>query len=184
VPKTIKIETEHLVLRDFHPGEWKYIHEYASNPLVVRYLPFGPNTLTQTRAYARKILATKRERIRKDFPLAVFSKKEGRIVGGCRLNCQGSTRRDAGLGYVLIRRYWGKGYATEASKALIHFGFSKLKLHRIWATCDVKNAASARVLEKVGMKREGRLHRNVFQNGRWRDSYLYAILEKKSGKAR
>ncbi len=175
--KTTWIETKRLILRDFAPGEWKFMHEYASDPEVVRYVPFGPNTVSQTKAYAKKVLATHRPKTRKDFPTAIFLKGENRIIGACRLNCLNSTQMDAGLGYVLNRRYWGYGYATEAAMALIHFGFSKLKLHRIWATCDTRNRASARVLEKAGMKREGLLRKNVFQKGAWRDSYLYAILE-------
>lgn len=177
--KLLRIETKRLILRDFTPGDWKTIHEYSSDPKVVRFVPFGPNGLAQARAYHRYLLSIQREKPRKDFCFLIFSKTEDRPVGGCRLNSKGFAHQDASLGYVLIRRHWGKGYATEAAKALIYFGFSKLKLHRIWATCDARNKTSARVLEKAGMKKEGLLRRNVFQKGRWRDSYLFAILERK-----
>lgn len=176
--KLLQIETKRLVLKDFAPGDWKTIHDYSSDPKVVRFVPFGPNSLAQAKAYHRLLLRVRREKPREDFCFLIFSKTEGLPVGGCRLNSKGSVHKDASLGYVLIRRHWGKGYATEAAKALIHFGFSKLKLHRIWATCDTRNKASARVLEKAGMKREGLLHRNVFQKGKWRDSYLFAIIKK------
>lgn len=178
--KAVLIETKRLILRDFVRDDWKTIHEYGSDPKVVRYVPFGPNNPAQSKAYLRKLLSLKRARSRKDFCLLIFSKREGRAVGGCRLNSQGFVHRDASLGYALIRRHWGKGYATEAARAFIQFGFSKLKLHRIWATCDTRNKVSARVLEKAGMKREGILRKNVFQKGAWRDSYLYALLEKGS----
>ena len=69
------------------------------------------------------------------------------------------------------------GYATEASEALLAFGFDKLELHRVIATCDVGNASSARVLEKIGMRREAQFREDAWIRGVWRDSYLYAILE-------
>jgi len=175
-----RIETQRLILRDFTPADWEYVHEYGSDPRVVRYVPFGPNSLAQSKAYTWHLLKLKRKKPRKDICLLIHSKEEGCPVGGCRLNAEGSIHQDAGLGYVLIHRYWGKGYATEAAKALIQYGFSKMRLHRIWATCDIRNKVSARVLEKAGMKREGLLRKNVFQKGQWRDSYLYAILEPKT----
>jgi hypothetical protein len=73
--------------------------------------------------------------------------------------------------------FWGKGYATETANALVDFGFDKLNLHRVFATCDPANTASAHVLEKIGMKREGRMREHMWARGKWRDSLLYAILE-------
>ncbi len=82
-----------------------------------------------------------------------------------------------GLVTVFSRGFWEKGYATEASRALMDFGFAELGLHRIFATCDPANTASAHVLEKLGMKREGRLREHKWSKGKWRDSFLYAMLE-------
>jgi len=73
--------------------------------------------------------------------------------------------------------YWSRGIGTEAAGALIRFGFEKLGLHRIIAKCDPMNMASWRVMEKTGMRREGRLRENVKIRGEWRDSLLYSILE-------
>jgi len=140
-------------------------------------MPWGPNNLTQTHAFLRQVRGWSRQKPRRKFDIAVNLKRGQKLIGACGIRIQDPVLRTADMGYVLNRGYWGKGYATEAAKALIHFGFSKLKFHRIWATCDVQNKASARVLEKAGMKREGLLRKNVFQKGAWRDSYLYAILE-------
>ncbi|MGP4076749.1 GNAT family N-acetyltransferase [Halobacillus sp. K22] len=70
-----------------------------------------------------------------------------------------------------------KNLATELAGMLIEYGFVKHHLHRIYATCDVRNVASSRVLEKNAMKKEGRLHENLRVKNRWRDSFVYAILE-------
>ena len=86
-------------------------------------------------------------------------------------------------GYMFIHCLWvvgkskGQGYATEAARALVSFGFGTLRLHRVFATCDVRNVASARVLEKVGMRREGHCRGDKWVRGQWRDSYIYAMLE-------
>ncbi len=172
-----RIETKRLILRDFVAADWKAAHVYGSDPKVVQFMPWGPNSTSQTRAYIRRVLRLGGEKPRTKFELAVVLKPEDRLIGGCGIRIQNPAFMEGDLGYVFNRLYWGKGYATEAAKALVHFGFSKLKLHRIWATCDPLNKASARVLAKTGMKREGLLRRNVFQKGAWRDSYLYAVLE-------
>jgi RimJ/RimL family protein N-acetyltransferase len=177
--KSLEIETKRLILRDFVPGDWKAAYEYGSDPIVVRFMPWGPNSISQTKAFIRRVSQASRKRPRTKFEFAVILKSENRLIGGCGIRIQNIKFREADMGYCFNPRFWGKGYATEAAKAVIHFGFSKLKLHRIWATCDPHNKASTRVLEKAGMKREGLLRQNVFQKGAWRDSYLYAILEKK-----
>ena len=177
--KPIKIETERLILRDFVPGDWKAAHEYGSDPEVVRFMPWGPNSPAQTKSYIRRVMGWACQKHRSKFELAVILKSEGKLIGGCGIRIQEPVLRTGDMGYCFNRNYWGKGYATEASKALIQFGFSELRMHRIWATCDTPNRASARVLEKVGMKREGHFRQDVLQKGVWRDSYFYAILERK-----
>lgn len=73
--------------------------------------------------------------------------------------------------------YWGLGYASEAARAMLAFGFNEIELHRIWAQCNAENQASWRVLEKLGMRLEGRLRQDDFFKGRWWDDLIYAILE-------
>jgi len=180
--KPIKIETKRLILRDFVPADWLAAHQWGSDPQVVRFMPWGPNSSAQTKAYVRLVRRLSRLKPRTKFELGVVLKSENRLIGGCGIRIQNQVFMEGDLGYVFHRSYWGRGYATEATKAIIDFGFSKLKMHRIWATCDPSNKASARVLEKAGMKREGLLRKNVLQKGAWRDSYLYAILEKKRPK--
>ena len=81
------------------------------------------------------------------------------------------------MGYEFNPDYWGRGYATEAAREMLRFGFEELQLHRITAGCIADNAASAHVLEKIGMKLEGRLREKEFFKGRWWDHLWYEILE-------
>ena len=78
--------------------------------------------------------------------------------------------------YLIRPENWGKGIATEAVKQLLDLGFGELGLHRIWATCLPENPASERVLEKVGMRKEGFLVKNLKIHGVWKSSFLYAML--------
>jgi RimJ/RimL family protein N-acetyltransferase len=80
------------------------------------------------------------------------------------------------LGYCFARSAWGKGYATEAARLIISHGFHSLGIHRIWARCDSENEASLRVLEKLGMRREGLAKHDCQIRGEWRNTYLYAVL--------
>ena len=80
------------------------------------------------------------------------------------------------FGFVLHKHYWGFGIATEAAQAVVRFGFEQLGLHRVVAECFVEQVASARIFEKLGMRREGHFRKNALKAGIWRDTYLYAVL--------
>ena len=109
--------------------------------------------------------------------LAAHSRASSRVIGTVSITITRQSHREGEVGYVFHPDYWGHGYATEATLRLLAFGFGELKLHRIYATCDPKNRASTRVLEKAGMRYEGHLRDHLIQRGAWRDSLLYAILE-------
>ena len=93
-----------------------------------------------------------------------------RLVGACDLTCENEHEGD--LGFIFAKDVWGAGYATEAARAMVRAGFEELGLTRIFATCDVANGASARVLEKAGLTRAATLHRHKYALGRWWTSYL------------
>jgi ribosomal-protein-alanine N-acetyltransferase len=105
---------------------------------------------------------------RNNYTLAIVVRNENKLIGGCSIDVSNPVNREGWIGYCLNRRFWGKGYATETAGALVDFGFDKLGLHRIFATCDSANTASAHVLEKVGMKREGRIREHTWakENGK------------------
>lgn len=175
--KHLLLTTKHLVLREFDELDWQAVHEYASDPEVVRYVKFGPNTKKETQDFVRRAIASQQEQPCRDYQFAVVLKTEEQLIGGCGINISNPDHREGWIGYCFNRHFWGQGYATEAAKVLLTFGFNQLKLHRIFATCDPKNIASKCVLEKIGMQREGLLREHEWVKGIWRDSFLYAILE-------
>jgi len=173
-----ELRTDRLLLRAFAEDDWRAVHEYACDPEVVRYMPWGPNTEEQTREFNRLRLQAQEAPDGSEHCFAVVLRAEGRLIGGCNITLSDNPdNREAWIGYCLNRRYWGQGYGTEVARALIAFGFGSLGLHRIFATCDPRNIGSWRVMEKVGMQREGRLRGHKWQRGQWRDSFLYGTLE-------
>ena len=102
-------------------------------------------------------------------------RKTSRVVGLCGLVLNGSEDQ-AEVWYLLAPSDWGRGFVTEAVRALVEHAFRDLGLHRVWASCLPANPASARVLEKLTFRREGLLRKNLRIQGIWNDSFLYALL--------
>ncbi len=173
----LPIETERLLLREIRPTDEDDVHEYASDPCVSRFDSWGPNTREKTHEVVTRWLKLQEEWPRDEINLAVELRREHKRIGTMRLHVKDHEKSSVYIGYVFNRRYWNQGYATEAARALLDSAFKVLSLHRIWATCDTRNIASWRVMEKLGMRREAHFVKDAFQKGEWRDSYLYAILD-------
>ena len=171
------LTTERLLLREFEESDWETLLAYQSDPLYLQYNPWTSRTEEDVRHFVQTFISWREEQPRNKFQLAIVLPAEGRLIGNCGIRMRSSYAMDADIGYELDCRYWGNGYATEAAHALLTFGFSELRVHRIWAHCVAENVASAHVLEKVGMQREGRLRENEWMKGRWWDTLLYAVLE-------
>ncbi len=170
------LRLDRLRLREWREDDWVQAHVYASDPEVVRYLDWGPNTEDETRAFIRDTMHARQASPRLHYDLAVALAESDEVIGGCRIWIESAEHREASIGYSLARTQWGHGYATELARGLLRVGFESLGLHRIWAIVEPENVVSARVLEKLGMQREGRLRDHRYAKGRWRDSVLYAIL--------
>jgi ribosomal-protein-alanine N-acetyltransferase len=181
--KPVRLETERLVLREVELDDAAEMQLYAGDPEVCRFMIWGPNTAEQTRAFCASQLDVQRARDRRDFELAVIEKASGELVGGVGLRVRNTVQREGDVGYVLRRDRWGRGLVPEAVTAALRFGFGVLGLHRIWATADARNVQSTRVMEKVGMRREGLMVRNLYLKGAFRDTVLYALLEDEFWKA-
>ena len=107
-------------------------------------------------------------------PWAMVNRR-GTFIGFVRLS-NIYYRSRAELAYWVAKRNWNKGFMTEAVEAVIAFGFEQLRLHRIYATADVDNVGSQRVLAKVGFRKEGVLRKHGRLAGEWRDSIMYGLL--------
>ncbi|MDP3746958.1 MAG: GNAT family protein [Phenylobacterium sp.] len=168
------IRTKRLLLRDVRADDFDAIHDYATDEAVARFMDWGPNTIDQTREALDRWLVAQAEAVRLVLNFAVVVADEDRLIGSIRMAYQG--QQNADIGYSLHSAYWRQGYGAEAAGAMLELGFERFGLHRIWATCDVANAGSYGVMEKIGMRREGTFLQDVQVKGRWRDTHLYAVL--------
>ncbi|MBO4562111.1 MAG: GNAT family N-acetyltransferase [Clostridia bacterium] len=178
---SVVFETERLYLREFVREDAPAVFEYAGNIENTGFLPFSPEPYEDVLAFIERKLADQIESPRRKYDLAICLKETDEMIGSMSLILS-EDKRQAELGYLLNMRHWHKGYATEAAKGFLRFGFLGLDLHRIHARCDDRNAASYGVMERIGMRREAHFIKNeyttVFAKKGWRSTYYYAILQK------
>ncbi|CAG9623625.1 GNAT family N-acetyltransferase [Sutcliffiella rhizosphaerae] len=174
-PNIIFLSNEIVSLREFTEADWIDVHKYASQYIVCKYQPWGPNTEEDSQVFVNQIIRDASSAERTRFAFAVLYNEK--MIGSGEINIRDFTNKVGEVAYIVNPDYWGKGIATDIAKLLINFGFKKLNLHRIYATCDPRNVGSAKVLEKVGMIKEGRIRENLLIKDGWRDSLLYSVLE-------
>jgi RimJ/RimL family protein N-acetyltransferase len=160
-------------LRDFLPTDLPAIHAYASDPEVTQFMFYGPRDAADTSAYLQRMLKSQVERPRRTWELAVIRRADDRLIGACDLTLDNAYEGD--LGYIFAREAWGQGYASEAARAIVDAGFVQLQLERVFAICAVEHGASARVLEKAGLRQRTVLHHYKEAKGRWWDMWLYDL---------
>lgn len=175
--KKLTLATPRLVLRDFQLNDWKAVHEYASDERVVEFLEWGPNAPPDTIQFIEGSIARQRDHPRQIFEFAVVLRESETLIGACGIRVNPQDAEQAEVGYCYNRRYWAKGYAREACRAVVDFGFTELSLHRIYAMCDSRNAGSAKVLAGAGMRLEGESLQDKKIRGIWRDTLHFAILK-------
>ena len=109
--------------------------------------------------------------------MAVVLKETNEVISNVGVHRKPENDWEADLDFEIAPEHWRQGYATEATAALIEYGFNEMKLHRISASCIAENRASARVLSKLGTREEGRLRENKFFKGRWWDTRIFGLLK-------
>ena len=172
------LETERLILRKYKEDDFAAVHSYGSIAENTTYMLFGPNSEEQTRDYIANAIREAEDTPVVNYRYAVTLKDTGKLIGGCDIHI---TDNAGEIGWIIHRDYWSRGYGTEIGKELLRYSFDELKLWRITARCDADNTGSYRIMEKIGMRREGLFfdvrppHK---QSGRKRSDELhYAILK-------
>jgi len=169
------LETSRLCLRGLRPGDEEAIYALLSDERVVRFMLFPEFTRERAHRFVARLQAPPGVGEPPQLVLALTERASPAAIGLCGLVLRPQLE-EAELWYLLQPALWGRGVVTEAVRALVGYGFGDLTLHRVWASCLPENPASARVLEKLGFRREGFLRQNLRIHGEWRDSYLYAVL--------
>jgi RimJ/RimL family protein N-acetyltransferase len=172
-----RIETKRLVLRVPRMDDALAIFAgWTQDTEVTRYLTWHPHQRVQeTEDFIQSCLSAWEHETR--FPYVITLKESGKVIGMIDPRIEGPK---VGIGYGAARAHWGKGYVTEATRAIIDWAFQQDSIYRVYATTDVENVASQRVLEKVGMQCEGILRKYILHpniSNAPRDSYMYAIVK-------
>ncbi len=169
-----QLTTQRLLLRSFTKNDWKDLYEYLSDEKVIHYEPYEVFSEEQCRHEAI-------QRSKNDAFLAVCLKDTNKVIGNLYFSEQDFNTWE--IGYVFNNNYQGFGYATESAREVLREAFEKLGARRIIAMCNPENTASWRLLERLGMRREGHLIKNIYfkkdeeGNPIWQDTYEYALLE-------
>jgi len=168
--------TERLVLRRPRLSDAEAIFEYASDPKVIHYMDYYPRTdVSEVVDFLEEHPAR--------WKLGSFSwvltvRPDDLPIGTIACTLEGHT---VDFGYLLNRKYWGQGYATDAARIVVEWALSLPEVYRVWATCDTENLASVRVLEKCGLECEGRLRCYIVRpniSAIPRDAFMYARVRR------
>jgi [ribosomal protein S5]-alanine N-acetyltransferase len=174
LPPQPVLETERLRLRPFQLTDAKDVQllagdrEVASTTRLIPH-PYPDGLAEQWISSLAELYAKGRSA---SFAITL---KDGRVLGAIGLSIE-PTDRHAEVGYWVGRPYWNQGYCTEAGRAVLQFGFETLGLQRIFAHYMARNPASGRVMEKLGMQREGCLRQHRFKLGKFEDLILCGLL--------
>ena len=174
---TPTLHTARLRLRHVNDADANALFALHSNDSVLRFWDAPP---WSERVRAGRFIAACRQMAEDGtgVRLAVDRVCDGAFIGWCSLTRWNPDHRSASMGYCFDDAAWGHGYATEAAYALLQWAFDTLDLNRVQAQTDTRNAASARVLEKLGFVREGTLREDCVVNGEVSDSWVYGLIRR------
>ena len=171
------LRTERLLLRPWEPNDLAAMYEIQRDPEVCRYLYNEPLSLDETRERLERKIATDAFRAEGDWMgCAVTLADTGELVADASLAWTSAVHRQGEIGFAVHPAHQGRGYATELSVPLLAFGFEVAGLHRIVGRLEARNTGSARVLEKLGMRREAHLIENEWVKREWQSEIVYAML--------
>lgn len=173
------IRTARLVLRPFIRGDVDAVYSYRSRPDVAEYLFDAPMNHEECAEAVRSrssqiALSGEGDKIL----LAIERIEDSRLIGEVSLIWRSVANAQAEIGYILHPDAHGRGFATEAMRELLHFAFDTVGIHRVYARCDARNIASARVMQRLGMREEAHFREHAHFKDRWDEELICAILDR------
>jgi ribosomal-protein-alanine N-acetyltransferase len=170
------LRTARLTLRQLHKDDVDAMFEYTSDPEVTLYTVWELHRSKEdTREFLEAML--QKQEIGMSAMWGVVETESGKLIGNCGMKAVMPEHGRAELAFALNRKYWGKGYMSEAAHAVVQATFTRLGMNRVEAITDGENAATVRVLKRVGMIFEGIMRQAVRMRGAYRDAKLYSVLK-------
>lgn len=176
------VNPDALTMRSLTGDDWESVHAWGSRPEVCRYQAWGPNSVEQSRGFASAAEAAWRQAPQRRW--VYLAERDGRAVGTGELRIRSRDHGQGEIQYLVHPQMWGQGVGTAIGRRLLAIGFENLGLHRIYATCDPRNAGSLAVLRKLGMTAEGLLRHTMMLRDGWRDSMMFSVLAHEWGAGR
>lgn len=182
--ENLLIETPRLILRPLRFDDVDDLLEYQSHPEIVRYIPWPERTRDQVIEALNKTINTGRDGLEHegDFFVLAWQIKDGpysgKVIGQSNMSLRSTNDQLSDIGWVTHQDFQRKGYAFEATYALMDYAFRNFPLHRIVADIDTRNPESAAMAEKLGMRREAEYLDSEYFKGEWCSMWLYAILKR------
>lgn len=169
-------ETERLIIRRMSESDLEDFLEYQTHPEVMQYQSYEPATIEIATRFLSKQTLVEPSDEGAYLAFAVHHKRDNKMIGEVSIEVFPRVQSRGGLGWSFHPAYHGKGYGSEAARVLLAYGFSFLSLHRLTTYCDIRNVASYRLMERLGMRREGHSRQSMLLRHVWQDVYHYALL--------
>lgn len=173
-----KIETERLILRPLAKEDATKLFQYRSLPEVYKYQGFIPEKIDDAVNFIERHNEIKPGSW---MQLAITLKSSNEMIGDCGMHFTDDDFQQVEIGFSLDPEFHGKGFASEAVKGIIDFLFNELKTHRVYGSCDPDNAASIKLMERLGMRKEAHFKKSIRLKDTWGDDLIFAILREEWG---
>tara|TARA_R110000737_G_scaffold17480_1_gene35177 strand:- start:5865 stop:6416 length:552 start_codon:yes stop_codon:yes gene_type:complete len=174
---SIILSSPHLLLRPIKKSDLSDMHKLSSIPEVEKFNTLGiPANISVTKSILKDRIKDNKKEPFQNYTFAIEEKRTGKFIGMFGLFLGRPKQQRAEVWYKFHPDFWGKGLATESVHCVLDYCFDEMKLHRVEAGCAVENLASVRVLEKVGMTREGMARKILPLDSGWSDGYSFGIL--------
>jgi ribosomal-protein-alanine N-acetyltransferase len=178
----LPLKTRRLIIRDYAEDDWPAVYAYVKDPKFWQHQAGEPPTEERVKALVQWAVQEQAMAPRINYYLAVAEQSSGTIIGEAVLKVVPPGHGQGEIGFGVAPSAWRKGYATEISRALVDIAFTALGLHRIAAQCAPENKGSIRVMQKLGMAREGLLREHYRAGGKYWSTVIYAVLEREHEK--
>lgn len=172
----MQLFTKRLLLRDITIDDKQAIFDYRSDAEANKFQSWIPETLEDVESFIQR-KSTEFNQPESWYQILITDKETKAVIGDIGIHFFGNENLQVELGITLNKFFYGKGYASEALKSVIDFLFNELNKHRIMASIDPDNGDSMKLMERIGLRKEGHFKKSLFWKGKWVDDVIFAVLK-------